>query len=284
MGWSKYTKLQKEWESYINKEILPSLLKSFPSTKGMTQIKVAKLLVKHKWIEKVQEYTHKSVLATGRKVGFEEFQNELMTFKTLDGKIINAWENSYERAVAQKMVRRLKSGAKDITSDIALLDKATDFAALRKLPLTNELKKKLRKLELASLTSIQHKKELELIKESIRTSIIRDRFKELTEDTVDKVNKYQGDRLAQNQFQYSRGEQIEMEIGEPKRPQLTLQGIWTLSAFHKPHYIKGGVDPCEVFAKQKYFYDDDIPIPVKSTHFGCRCSMTTKVIEKRSLK
>jgi len=292
-GWGKYSKLTKGWENYIFKKLYPKFLKEFPTTKGMTQLSVAKWLVEQDWIEEVQRYTYRAVVATGRKISFKEFQQELMRYETYDGKTINAWKNSYERAVARRMVHRMKTQTRILNQRLGKLGNTTDIAYIRELADTmvnppKKFKRRIRKLETNrdGMTDAQYNRELNAIKSVIANDIEDDQYKELTKETFDKVNNYQGKRLSQDQLQRANNDVAEtkmQEVEDSPREDIIMEGEWKLSPSHKKHYFKGG-DPCEKHAKERYFYGEDIPVPVKDSHFGCKCSLTLKVIPVSKMK
>jgi len=293
-GWGKYKKLTKGWEKYIFDQLYPKFVKEFPTTKGMTQAKVSKWLVDQDWYNTIKVYTYKSYVASGMTdMTFREYVAHLARFNTYDGKKINAWKNSQVHSVARNMVNRLKKGARHFNERLTKLQKTDSVAYLKQLSTTmveppKGFSKRLRNLEIGNMTDAQYKKELNYVKAVIEKDIIEKQVPLHTKDTFDKVNNFQGKRISQDQLQYGNNKILEEEKTKHETKidgsgeELILEGQWFLSPSHKKHYFKGG-DPCKKFAKQRYFYGEDIPEPVKDSHFGCRCRVELKVITKSQM-
>lgn len=295
-GQGEFTKLTKGWESYVFKSLYPKLLKEFPDTKGMTQKKVAKFLVDQDWIEEVQRYTWRSARASGLQVGYTEFKESLLNQKMYDGKVVNAWKNSYVTEMSRKMTRSIKKKALTLNQRLTRLDSTDSIAYVSELFKTIEnppkgLTKQVRvlKRDWDILTDAQKAKKLAPLKSAIKSDITTNQYKAVVRDTVDKVNNFQGKRIAQDQLQRANNDVLETKadvIKTEKRPEAVLVGFWSLSPTHKSHYYKGQ-DPCEKHAKNDDGYGKGshvgfIPYPVKDSHIGCKCTMKLKVMAKKN--
>lgn len=295
-GQGDFIKLTKGWESYMFKTLYPRLLKAFPDTKRMTQKKVASFLVDQDWIEEVQRYTWRSARASGLKMGYTEFKESLLNQKMYDGKIVNSWKNSYVSEMSRKMTRRIKKKTLTLNQRLTKLD-TTDsvkyvgelFATIENPPkgLTKQMRVLQRDWE--TLTDAQKTKKLASFKNVIKNDITTKQYNAVVRDSVDKVNNFQGKRIAQDQLQRANNEVLEVKsdvLKDGKRPKAVLVGFWSLSPTHKSHYYKGQ-DPCEKHAKNDDGYGKGshvgkIPYPVRDSHVGCKCSMKLKVMELKN--
>ena len=151
--------------------------------------------------------------------------------------------------------------------------------------------KRLRKLETAGLTEAQFAKELKAVKKIVAVDIAGAQYAKATKDTFKTVNAYQGKRLAQDQLQRANNDQLvaKVKAGVAKKGdrKLVQVGYWRLSPSHTEHYYPYGEDPCEIHASHDEGYgeggytDENIKIPVLDSHFGCMCSVTLEVVEKK---
>lgn len=297
-GWGKYKKLDKGWADYVEREILADMLKTFPTSKGMTQKKVAQLLVNNGWIETLQRHTWRSARAAGLEIGYEEFKNNLLAQKMYDGKVVNSWKNSYVREVSKKMTNRIKEKTKTLNQRIAVLNKSKDlgevsaiFKTVKNPPKVIKSKLAVLKANFDTLSESQQKKRLGEISAFVIKDIKEVQYKAVVVDTADKVNKFQGKRIAQDQFQRASNQGLAVTAAKSTvavkgKPEAVVVGFWSLSPTHVEHYYPDGDDPCEIHAEHDAGYGAGsyvgfIPIPVKDSHFGCACSLRLEVMEKR---
>ena len=289
-GWSKYTKYTKDWESYVMEDLYSKYLIEFGPSTPITQKKVTTWLVENDWMEEIQKYAYKSVTATGRVISFSDFKKELEHFTTYEGDTINAWKNSTERAVSRRMVKRIKQNNRVLSSRLKDLEKTTDVKYLRDISKTmvdkpSGFDKRLRRLEtnIDGMTEAQINAEFFYFKRVIKDDVIEKQYPAHVKETFDSVNNYQGKRLSRDQLQYSNNLMLadkHAEMSKSLKDDEVVRGEWKLSTHHKTHYYKGGTDPCEKFASKRYFYGDNMPVPVKSTHMSCSCSMTLTTVKK----
>lgn len=296
-GWGKYKKLDKGWVDYVEKQILADMLKTFPTSKGMTQKAVAQLLVNNGWIETIQRHTWRSARAAGLDVTYEAFKNDLLKQRLASGKVINSWKNSYVREMAKKMTKSIKSKAAKLNKTIASIEKGDSVNVLSKALKSVKSSSKGIKTKLAvlkssnSLTEVQKKKRYTEVATYIVNDIKEVQYKAVVVSTTSKVNTYQGKRIAQDQFQRASNKELKKVakkgvIAVKGKPNAVLVGIWRLSPTHTTHYYSGGEDPCEVHASHDAGYGKgshvgDIPIPVDDSHYGCACSLELVVMKKK---
>jgi len=300
-GSGTFNKLTLDWQAFVNKELYNAILKEFPFGTKMTQKSVAKLLVNESWIEKVQLYTWRSARASGLEISFEDFKTQLVKYKLYDGKSINAWKNSYEPRIGKKFAVSVKSGADKLASRIKRLESGYDVATLNTMFKTvatdsdgyKSIRAKLKQLNANwdVLAEEDRIKKYTEISNYISTDIRDNQYPALVKDRTKSVLAYQGKRLAQDQLQRANNEVLMNDMGEKlsevvdAKEDVILVGFWTLSSTHKHHYYPGG-DPCERHANHdagygKGSYVGDIPIPVKDSHYGCKCGMKLKVLIKK---
>ena len=297
-GWGKYKKLTAKWEKYVEDKIYASFVKQFPNTRDMTIIKVARMLVEHKWIEEVQRYVYLSAVAGGYTGKFKDFQKEMSRLKTEDG-IVNAWANSYEREVAKRMIKRMKKHdvvLKKRAKNISKIDEPSKYLYNNvKAVGSKELLQQYRKLEQQwdTLTAKRQKEQLKNIKDIVVEDITVNKYNELAKETTEKVNEYQGKFLSKDALVRENNKQTEKQYKknetkiENSDKKLVQVGYWRLSPEHQPHYYPDGEDPCEIHALHNEGYGpggytgDNIKIPVIDSHFGCKCSVELVVVEKK---
>jgi len=296
-GWGKYKKLDKGWVNYVEKQILADMLKTFPSSKGMTQKKVAQLLVNNGWIETLQRHTWRSARAAGSELGYEAFKNNLLSQKLSSGKTINSWKNSYVREMAKKMVKSVKGKTAKLNRTISKIKAGDSVAVLSKALKDVKNPSKGIKAKLAvlksnnSLTEAQKKKRYDEIASFIIKDIKEVQYKAVVVGTTEKVNAYQGKRIAQDQFQRASNKELAKiasagVVAVKGKPEAVVVGFWYLSPTHVEHYFDGGEDPCEIHANNDDGYGKGshvgfIPIPVEDSHYGCGCSLKLEVLEKK---
>lgn len=299
-GSGTFNKLTLDWQAFVNKELYNAILKEFPFGTKMTQKSVAKLLVNESWIEKVQLYTWRSARASGLDISFEEFKKQLVKYKLYDGKTINAWSNSYEPKIGKKFALSVKSGADKLVSRIKRLESGYDVTTLNTMFKTvstdsdgyKSMRAKLKQLNANwdVLAEEDRIKKYTEISNYISNDIRDNQYPALVNDRTKGVLAYQGKRLAQDQLQRANNDLIDEEAKSLKeevdaKEDVILVGFWTLSSSHKHHYYPGG-DPCERHANNDDGYGKgshvgDIPIPVKDSHYNCKCNLKLKVLPKK---
>lgn len=291
-GQGKFKKLTKGWEKFVMKDLLNDFLTQWPTTEGLTQKRVAQLLVRSDWIEKLQRYTWRSARLSGVEISYDDFKDSLTKYLTYEGTTINAWSNSHVRPVAAKLTKRVKKHTRILNQRLTKLADTDDIDYVIELLGTIDkpkkgIKKKARilKRDFENLSQVMKAKRLNELKDYIKEDITTNQYKAVVVDSFDKVNNFQGKRIAQDQLQSANNDvlgdkQIELKEEVKKNSKLTLVGFWTLSPTHKFHQKN---DPCEKHASAdagygKGSHTGTIPIPVKDSHFGCKCKVVLKVI------
>jgi len=300
-GQGEFKKLTVKWQKFVNDELFNAIVKEFPYGTKITKKAMATLLVDQSWIEKVQLYTWRSARASGLNISFDNFKQSLINYKTIDGKSINAWKNSYESKIAPKLVTALNKGASRFGERLAKLSSGeytltylkdllktvpTDSDGYKAINAT--LKNMIAKEGVMSQLDMD-KARAEVagyISDNIRNVQYASLIKEKTKSVLD----YQGRRLAQDQLQEANVNMLVDNIANEReqvkgKEEVVLVGYWTLSPTHKSHYYAGG-DPCERHANNDDGYGKgshvgNIPIPKKDSHFGCKCKVTLKVELKK---
>ena len=290
-GWGKFKKYTKTWENFVMKEVYPEVLKRFPTTKGMTVQKVASILVEMDYIEKFQRYAYKSWIAGGidNPPPFREWTKQRMRFKPSGTKkTVNIWKNNSVHETARRVVRSIKKDARHFNERLNNLKKG-DPAYIKSVFATienpsKEMKRLLRKLEDGTITDKQKQALMDYIAKDITTN----QYKKSVHQSIDSGANFWGKRLSQDQLTEANIESWEKTVDtvETEKRKTVLVGYYSLSPSHKKHYYPGGVDPCEKWANHtdpKFgkgaWRGDDIKIPKKDTHFGCKCSLKLVVEE-----
>ena len=287
-GIGTYKKLTKAWENYNN-----SLVDEFLSLDKVTQKEVGKLLVKNNWFDKILSYAWRSYLATGLSVlpdgtraTKENFGVYLKFYETYDGKKVDAIKNSAVPKMSQSIAKKLKKGIKEQSLIINTINTTDDVAYISKIFKRIDKPTKAQKKALSQFKADPNSvKKSDTIKGIIVSDIKTNQYKATVENMVEKTMKYQGKRLSQDQWQRSNNEFLIKKVKDGKKEvrasdnELILEGEWKLSPEHTSHMAN---DPCEEYADIRFFYGGDIPIPIRDTHFGCQCSLRTRVIEKKN--
>lgn len=297
-GWGKFKKYTKAWESYIMGDVLEDILKTFPNSKDISVINVGKVLVNHKYMDNIQVYAYKSMISSGVEgvPPFREWTKDMMTFNPSGTtKTVNIWHNNSVRETSRRIVKSIKKNTRHLNERIKNLNKddvtpeyiSSVFSTIDNP--SKEMKLAMKRLESGTLSESQANKLTASLVTYIEQDIKEVQYKATVTHAVDGGANFWGKRLSQDQLQEGNIKVYKETIDRSddvveEAPELILQGEWFLSPSHKHHYYKGGTDPCEIFAKQRYYYGDDIPIPKESSHYGCRCSLKLTIIDKADMK